>query len=397
MAKRTINPPPKKTVAIRLEYLRAQKRRRKMQLTAVVTVILAAVLFYITGLYGTSIALLGDAMDTIAIVLQPRKGWPEKTAMNSIFDAQPVQGGFLVLGENDLALYSDYGNSLRKIQHGFARPAISVGSTRFCLYSRTGSELRIENRSRTLYTKNFEQPIVAAEMGKDNSVGVLTRSARYTGELILYNREFEEIFHWYATEKEGTPYLLSFTQNTNRAAVGCLAPNQGVMGLNIQLLDTTKDKPLNLVSLGNCKGYRLEWISDNTLLVITDQFCVLLDDKGKEKARYTYDGRTLLTADTVGKNTALLFKDGTLVLLNEKLKVSAQKLSPKTKKVVATNKRAYTIQDNVVEEFSWSGELIGTQELQGKVSTLLQAKDMMVFYSGTIDVLKISKQEEKES
>lgn len=387
---------PKKQVAVRLEYLRQRRRRRRIQLAATVTVVLAAVLFYITGLYGTSIALLGDAMDTIAIALQPGTGWPAKTAMVSVLDAKPVTGGFLVLGDTDLALYSNHGNQLRRIQHGFARPAISVGNTRFCLYSRTGSELRIENRSRTLYTKNFEQPIVAAEMGKDNSVGVLTRSARYTGELMVYDRQFNEIFHWYATDNEGTPYLLNFAPNSKKVAVGCLAPADGVMGLKVQILDTTKDKPLSLVELPSCQGYRLHWFSDSTLFVMTDQFCVLLDDKGKEKARYSYNGRTLVTADVSGKNAALLFKDGGVVLLDEKLNPTAELQSPKTTKVVLSGKQAYTIQENQVQCFATDGKLVGSQFFDHEVSTLVQAESMMVFYGSTVDMLRLTEPEQPE-
>ena len=60
--------PPR--AGIRLEAIRQRRKRRRIQLGAALTVILAAALFYMTGLYGASIALLGDTMDTVSIALR---------------------------------------------------------------------------------------------------------------------------------------------------------------------------------------------------------------------------------------------------------------------------------------------------------------------------------------
>ncbi len=374
---------------VRLEYLRERKRKRKLNLGIFVTVVLAAVLFYITGLYGTSIAVLGDAIDTIAIAMKPGTGWPAKTNMATVLDSQPLTGGFVVLGETDLAVYSDHGNQLRRISHGFARPSISVGDTRFCLYSRTGSQLQIENRSRTLYTKNFEQPILTAEIGKDNSVGVLTRSARYKGELVVYDRTFSEVFHWYATEKEGTPYLMSFSSNPKRIAVGCLAPSGGVVGMNIQILDTTKQKPLSLIQLQNTKGYRMQWLTADTLLVITDQFCAVFDEKGNEKARYSYIGKSLKTADVKDKTIALLFKDGELLILNQKLEVNVQQNIAKADKVIADTDAVYVITENSIQGISSKGENLGTQVFEHEPYGVVNAQNKMVLYGSQVDLLRL--------
>ncbi len=387
--------PPR--AGIRLEAIRQRRKRRRIQLGAALTVILAAALFYMTGLYGASIALLGDTMDTVSIALRPGPGWPQKTSMADVSQAEPLTGGFLVLGDTDLAVYSSQGNQLRRIQHGYARPAVSASGTRFCLYARTGTELRVESRTRTLYTQTFEQPILAASMAKDHTVGVLTRSARYTGELIVYNDQFSEIFHWYATESDGTPYLLDFSSNSSLAAVGCLAPTGGVMGMNVVILDTSRSSPLATVSLAGCRGYQLRWLTRDTFAVITDSFCAVFNQKGEEQARYSYAGRTLAGADVEGSNLALLFADDRLVLLNQKMTVLTDTAVSDAVSVVMGRKTAYCLTDQSVQAFSLEGEDKGSALFEQQPLTMVEAGKTMVLYGSEADQLRLVLPEETPS
>ncbi len=54
------------------------------------------------------------------------------------------------------------GTRLNSIQSGYARPAIAAGKTRFVLYNRSGSELRVESRTQNLYTKTMDRTISCA-------------------------------------------------------------------------------------------------------------------------------------------------------------------------------------------------------------------------------------------
>ena len=54
-------PVPPRSSAARIERIRRRKRMRRIRAAAVCAVLLAAVLAYFTGIYGASLALLGDA------------------------------------------------------------------------------------------------------------------------------------------------------------------------------------------------------------------------------------------------------------------------------------------------------------------------------------------------
>ena len=88
-------------------------------------------------------------------------------------------------------------------------------------------ELRVENRSRTLYTKTFDQAIFGAEIAQNNSVAVLTVLHAIPVNCIVTTANLQK-FSTGTQPIEGTPYLLSFSDNSKDVAVACLASSGGV-------------------------------------------------------------------------------------------------------------------------------------------------------------------------
>ena len=78
------------------------------------------------------------------------------------------------LGSTDVAVFGANGAKLRTIQPSYARPAIAVGNTRFALYNRAGTELRIESRTGTLYTTRTDAGILLCAMSPNGTTAVVT-------------------------------------------------------------------------------------------------------------------------------------------------------------------------------------------------------------------------------
>ena len=107
-------PVPPRSSAARIERIRRRKRMRRIRAAAVCAVLLAAVLAYFTGIYGASLALLGDAVDSIGIALTPSPGYPVSFTLSGYQNALPLAGGFVAVGDKDLAIYSAGGNEVRR-------------------------------------------------------------------------------------------------------------------------------------------------------------------------------------------------------------------------------------------------------------------------------------------
>ena len=158
----------------RLQEVRRRRALRRLRRLVLVLAAAGLVALYFTGAYSQLALAARETFDSVRIALSPGAGWPVKTGIPEILQAEPLSGGFVLLGQQDVGVWSGGGTELRTIQHGYARPVISAGNTRFCLYGRSGYELRVEGRTDTLYKRTFEQPILLAEMSTGGSVAVVT-------------------------------------------------------------------------------------------------------------------------------------------------------------------------------------------------------------------------------
>ena len=143
----------------RIEYLEAARRRvnnRRLRRTALLVAVVAALVIYLTGLVNTSVMVLEDLADSVRIALMPEQGFPQQTGVGNVYQAESLGGSFVVLGEDGCAVLADSGGRLNTISTGYARPAIAAGKNGFVLYNRSGSELRVESRTREMYTRQTE-------------------------------------------------------------------------------------------------------------------------------------------------------------------------------------------------------------------------------------------------
>ncbi len=391
------NPGPLKTNrVIRLAQVRRRRNARRLRLLVGVTLALTLALAWALGALAPSLGALSDLADTIRIGLTPGEGFPVKTNIPQILQLEELSGGFVELGEQDLVLYSASGAQLRSIQHNYSRPALAAGRTRFCVYARSGNELRVESRSRTLYTKMTDSPLLLCAMSQDGGLAVVTRSARYAAQVSVYSSSMEYLYGWSPSDKEGTPCLAAFSDSGKKLAVACLKAQDGQLVSGIYFLDTEKtSQPVSSPEVASVP-LQMSWLDSAQLLVIyQDRAAVYNALTGEEKYSYDFGGESLLSASISGKNAALLFSGGTgtfqdhLVILDDRMRTQAD-LSPEGEgnQVVCTRTAAYILEESAVRAYTLDGEEKWTVETSEKPLALLDAKKLLLFTGQQADVLQ---------
>ena len=99
----------------RVEYLEAARQRvrnRRIRRTAVLLVLLTAVVLFATGIAGSSVAALKDLTDTARIALLPGSGWPQQTGVAELEQMAPLTGSFVELGDEGCVVWSRTGKKL---------------------------------------------------------------------------------------------------------------------------------------------------------------------------------------------------------------------------------------------------------------------------------------------
>lgn len=370
----------------RIIRIRLQKRMRKLRAAGfaavALTVLLAAVLAGFAGLYGTSLALLGDVVDSVSIALTPGPGYPIAFTLSGYRSAVPLAGGFAAVGEQDLVLYAANGNELRRIQHGYGRPDLTAGNTRVCLYNRSGKELRVESRSRTLYESRFDDAIQLCAMSPNGSLAVFTRS-----KLLVYDPMFENI---YTFRTQDLPTAMAFASDNRQLAVGCPYAEGGALGGTVYLMNTDKDE---YITIRNTQGMplKLQFLSTSEVLVIYDTFAALYAAAdGAELHRYEYGGRTLQSAAvSAGKNAVLLFGDGAhgattqLTVLDAALSVAGTAdVGARAQSVAASRTHAFVLMNDGVRCYGLDGAFAGMVVTEKKPLTVVAARKPLLLTQG---------------
>ena len=290
---------------VRLERIQKKRRARRIRITVVCTVLLTGILVYFTGLYGASLALLGDTVDSIRIALTPGPGFPVQASIPGYVESCPLAGGFVAVGEQDLVIYSANGNKVRSLQHGFANPCITAGNTRVCIYDRASTQLRVENRSQTLYETKMDQAIFLCAMSPNGTLAVFT-----DGGLKIYDPMFNNILEF---KTDDLPTAMAFSDDNRNFAVACPRAQNGALGSVIYLLNTDMEDYSQAVTVQVSDGLplKVEYLDRQNVLVVYDHFAAVYSvSDGTQRARYDFGANQLQSATVSGKNTILLFGDG---------------------------------------------------------------------------------------
>lgn len=275
-----------------LEKIRRKKRMRKIRAAVVLCLILVVILVWLTGIGSLYVTRVSDFLETIELRMRTGTGFPVPLVMGTETQGGSMTAAAVLMDEKEVFVYSDTGSALRNFQHGYARPGLTVGNTRFCVYNQGGKELRVEGRSRNYGTLNTAKPIQFVTMGDRGSFAVFTQSDSYQARMAVYNDAMDEVYSWYCAEEY--PVAATFADHDKKMAVGCISSGGGTMFSVIYLVD--KNDGEILLRRENCVVLAVGARSDSIVVVYDD-------------AVVTYDLRTLEQKDLYPLRDTLLCCD----------------------------------------------------------------------------------------
>ena len=354
-----------------IEELHRKRQNRKIRNTAALALVLAVLVFYFTGTYASAFSALAEAAESVQIFLNRSGSFPAKTGIVEPLQAEVLAGGFVELGQEDLFVYSATGTNLRSIQHGYARPAVTTGNSRFCVYNRGGTE---------------------CQMSGNGSLAVVTQSTRYLAEMAVYPPDFGEPYCWWTTKNEGTPVRVAFADDNHRMAVGCISAKDGQLASAIYMLDTHKNTVTAVYQADAGSALLdLKWISNSQVLCIYDNFaCVLNPSTGAELCRFSYGGAAVASVSVYGRTAALLLstRSGSrLVVLNDSMNALLDTTVAAANRVTVTHNSVYLLRDGTVERMNLKGESQWVQSFDTKPQFLLNAEQLLLFVDSSAQVL----------
>ena len=373
----------------RVEYLeaaRARVRTRRIRRTVIIVAVLTILVLFATGAVGSSIARAKDLVDTAVITLAPASGWPQQTGITEPTAVAKLSGGFAEMDTDTCVVYSFGGAKLNSVQSGYARPALAAGKSRFVLYNRSGSELRVESRTQNLYSKTLENSIYLCAMSDTGTLAVATDSADSTARLTVYTSTMTEQLHWDMTSAQGTPVRMAFAADSRRLAVAAVTSSAGQLQANLFVLSLAQGDPVQLSS-GDSVPQWLGWLNNDTVLAVYENCAVVYGADGGERGRFDLGGGSLVSVSQDGANAALLLENGqvcTAVLLDKDLNVQYSGNVPAANQILRRGQNFYLLTDSGVECFATDGVYQWGQELSVRPQALIAGKQLLVLCGNTV-------------
>lgn len=367
-------------------------QRRRHAFWGVLLLAAAAAVWVLTGAFADSLVLLGDVTDTLTIYLNHNGSWPANTGITTPLQIEALGGGFVELDNRDVVVFSPTGGKIRAFQPGYARPTLAAGRSHFVVYNRAGTELRVESRTRTLYTRTTEDPLLLCAMSANGTLAVVTESSRYAAELTVYDPAFRELLCWQMTGSEGTPIAVRFASDNRRFAVGTLAARDGQLSSRIYLMDLRgDDQPVYNATTGSLL-LRLQWLTADRLLAIFDNYLTVLNAADMtELVRYDITGGTLQSAAVQGRHIALLvqLRGGcTLMTMDETLTPLAEIPAGQATGLTAGASGVYLLSADRVQFFGYDGVQKWEQQYDTSPLAVLETDKTLVFAGAKAEVLE---------
>ena len=369
----------------RIEYIEAARQRlrsRRMRRTMLLVALVAAAVIYLTGLVNTSVMLLEDMADTVRIALMPEQGFPQQTGAGAVYQAETLGGSFVVLGEEGCTVFSNGGGRLNTVGTGYARPALAAGGNSFVLYNRSGSELRVESRTRELYTRQTEGHIYLCALSNRGELAVVTDDVRKLALLTIYDANRNELLTWSTTTAEGVPLRMDFSPDGTQLAIAAVTAQDGQMVTNLYLLNLRAGEPQLLASEPGSTPLALNWCSNDRLLAVCDTHAALYGSDGSAQGRYDFGGQDVAALSAEGGGLAVLFGSGpssTALLLDGGLGVQYTGPVPNAHGIVRGNGAFYLLCESSVECYGLDGAYQWSYPLDARPQALLAGEDLFVF------------------
>ena len=369
----------------RIEYIEAARQRlrsRRIRRTMLLVALVAAAVIYLTGLVNTSVMLLEDMADTVRIALMPEQGFPQQTGAGAVYQAETLGGSFVVLGEEGCTVFSNGGGRLNTVGTGYARPALAAGGNSFVLYNRSGSELRVESRTRELYTRQTEGHIYLCALSNRGELAVVTDDVRKLALLTIYDANRNELLTWSTTTAEGVPLRMDFSPDGTQLAIAAVTAQDGQMVTNLYLLNLRAGEPQLLASEPGSTPLALTWCSNDRLLAVCDTHAALYGSDGSAQGRYDFGGQDVAALSAEGGGLAVLFGSGpssTALLLDGGLGVQYTGPVPNAHGIVRGDGAFYLLCESSVECYGLDGAYQWSYPLDARPQALLAGEDLFVF------------------
>ena len=380
----------------RKELLKRNKRiakKRQMRLTFI-AVVTTAFLVYITGVFGASLAYLGDFVSSGLVYLQFGKGFPVAIENQTFIQAEKMGSSLCLLDNDSLTFYSPTGDEVYEYHHSMQNPVISASGKRVVIYNANETSLKIANAHNILFSQEMAGDIIHASLADNNALAVTTKSQSYNGEVKVYDSQMNEIFTW--LNAKSFPLQSFLSPKAGYLAVSCLAAQDGNLISDVYIIDTSDGSEKFVLKNTDGAVLGVEFVKEEKIIIFyTDKAMVVNLLNGQTEKVYPYNGDDLIAYDI--KNSQIVMALGNYDKANNsKLVVCDLSLTEsftiKTDKAIDgvqfASQRIFALGGEFVDQYTLKGEFVSETAVKTNVKKIIDYKGCVVISGDHMEKLE---------
>ena len=345
---------------------RKQNKKRKTLRTLLIVAI-TVILVYITGIYGASLAYLGDFVASGMTYLQIGGGFPVEDDFSSYLQGENMGSGLAVLTKDNFKVYSPTARNVFTYSHSMTNPVVSTSRNRAVLYESNGTSLKVANNHNILFQQEMENNIIHACISDSNRVAVTTRSSSYNGEVRVYNFNMDQRFAWYCAT--GFPVYSTLSESGRSLAVCAVQTVDDLLENSIHVIDASRGEEKFSITSGSYPN-RLIFIDDSRLLIAYSDRLVLWDTANNAQlAQYSFNGKSILALEVSQPYIAVAFGDynretvSQVALLSYEFEEKMKTDIPEgVKDLSVARSRIYVLGYEKIYEYDYAANLLSTAD-----------------------------------
>lgn len=374
----------------------SRKNRKRKNLRLLMIAAVTALLLYITGIYGASLAYFGDFISSGTALIQIGSGWPVEGDFSAFLQGEGMGTSMCLLTDDSLQVYSPTGKRIFDYSHNMQAPAIAASSNRVAIYDLNQTSLKVANAHTILFHRDMQNSITHVAISDSNRIAVTGKSSSYNGEVAVYNYDMSKQMVWYCAK--GYPVYSSLSDNGKQLAVTALQTRDGLLESIIYLIDCNKGEELFSIT-GGAYPLTTKFVDKNKLLIAYSDKLVLWDTKNNASlGEFSFGGDSLLAIEYKAPYIAVAYggynkNQGCKISLigdnfTRQITVEA---GEEIKDLSLSSSRIYALGMENLYEFDYTGQNLKTEYVGELAKQLVTFNGTMAVSSTQIDKLEKTK------
>lgn len=234
-------------------------------------------------------------MDRLVTGGEGGDGYPVDITGSSVVEMESFGSHAAVLTDTSLVLYNTAGAQTMERTHTYTNPSLETADKYLLVTELGGKRYMLGNKSETLFTGQVTNTIRAAAVDSDGQVALATESSQsYMSEVLVFDREGKELFHWYSSDL--TVIDVALTLNGKQVAVLGLSAQGGEMKSTLQIFSLAgkEGKAEHTYTAQGPMMVALHCFGNGRVAAVGDTATWVYDPKEKSASVVDYANTTLL-------------------------------------------------------------------------------------------------------